>query len=488
MVHEPDRAWSDALLIGTSVYDDPTLPDLLPVANNLADLQHVLTDPSTGAFHPRRCHVIADAENVSQVGSRLGQLAKEAGDVLLVYFSGHGMVDESDNELYLAVSGSTRRDCRFNAIPYAWIRKELARSSARLRVVILDCCFSGRAAGAMSADQDVAAQIGIEGSYVLASTPANTQALCLPGAANSAFTGELLTLMRRPTPPGQEPATLEQMYQELVVLMRDQGLPTPQRRVQNDAAQLTLIRSHQTRPKATAPVAAVPMAVIAPAAAAATEMSRPRRGRSATFIPRTSFIESEGWMRCFLAVAAGAVLGMPIHAFSNSPAVYLAVAEAIALLCALAMVWHLSPSPPERRLTLDYEAVEYGTDGATTRVAWRDIRRVSIVSETLISRLGAATHEVLALWLFPAAQVPDGLEDYWSARHNAYILCTVGPLQAQDVSLKEALRRYARHAWDSVSEMTEHTMYSTGAAGISSSWPTAADTRPVNLPPASEQE
>jgi hypothetical protein len=42
----PDQEQSRAILIGVSRYQDPNLPDLPAVANNLIDLANVLTGPT----------------------------------------------------------------------------------------------------------------------------------------------------------------------------------------------------------------------------------------------------------------------------------------------------------------------------------------------------------------------------------------------------------------------------------------------------------
>lgn len=62
----------------------------------------------------------------------------------------------------------------YSAVPVELIKHDLATSSAANRVLIPDCCFSGRAIEAMSApDGLIAGQLVLAGSYTLTSTSAN---------------------------------------------------------------------------------------------------------------------------------------------------------------------------------------------------------------------------------------------------------------------------------------------------------------------------
>jgi hypothetical protein len=139
----PDPARSRAVLIGTSRYTDPELSPLPAVAANLHDLGAVLTDPrGTGLAG---CLTLAEAPDAAAVGEELAQAAAEAEDMLLVYYAGHGLTWTNRNELYLALRHSRPNTAGTSALRCADVRQVFLDSQASVRVLILDCCFSGRA-------------------------------------------------------------------------------------------------------------------------------------------------------------------------------------------------------------------------------------------------------------------------------------------------------------------------------------------------------
>lgn len=88
------------------------------------------------------------------------------------------------NELYLSLTDTDPDELPVSALGYDDVREVLRDSRAANRVVILDCCFSGRAIDDMAGD--VIGQLSIEGTYVLAATPPNAVALAPLGARHTA--------------------------------------------------------------------------------------------------------------------------------------------------------------------------------------------------------------------------------------------------------------------------------------------------------------
>jgi Caspase domain len=176
--------------------------------------------------------------------------ARDARDTLLFYYAGHGLVGQRTADLRLALVGSDPDPQRtYTAVPYGDIRDALLDSRAIRRIVILDCCFSGRALGQM-ADGVAAVVTGasIEGTYVMASTAENKIALAPPQEQFTAFTGQLVNVLRQGIPGHGELLDLDTIYNWVSEAMREQGLPIPQTRVRNTAGQLGLVRNRAYRP------------------------------------------------------------------------------------------------------------------------------------------------------------------------------------------------------------------------------------------------
>ncbi|TCO58074.1 caspase, EACC1-associated type [Actinocrispum wychmicini] len=250
----PDPQRSYAVLIGASTYQSTDLPDLPAVRNNLDGMVAALTDPRCGGFVRERCGIAGDTAITRGTYRLLREYAAKAEDTFLVYFAGHGLTGELRHDLYLTLSDTDPEELPVSALSFDMIRDIFQECPARNRVLILDCCFSGRAtAGFMGAHRHkVLGQVEISGTYTLAATPANAVALAPAGATYTAFTGELLTLLEHGIPDGPELLSLGTIYQVLHRRLTAEGLPKPGQRGTDTADQLALTRNpaHQREPVA----------------------------------------------------------------------------------------------------------------------------------------------------------------------------------------------------------------------------------------------
>jgi biotin carboxyl carrier protein len=249
-----DPARSRIVLIGTPAHRHPDerLPDVPAVANNVADLHAVFTDPDLGGFDARHCLALSGT-GLNRLGEALTTAADQAEDLLLIYYAGHRLLDRR-GQLHLALAGTHPDRLAFTALAYETLRSVCLDSTARSRVVILDSCFSGRAIGETLADpgQQVLGQLEVAGTYTLTSAPANRSALILPGERHTAFTGRLLDLLRAGDPDAGPVLSMGGIYRWLRSRLRADGLPEPQQRGTATADLLGLVRNR--RPAAPAPV------------------------------------------------------------------------------------------------------------------------------------------------------------------------------------------------------------------------------------------
>ena len=241
----PDPQRSQVVLIGTSSYEDGRLPDLPAVGRSIGDLAAALTNPVYGLVSEDHCTVLADEGDIRLLGRRLRQAARQAQDLLLVYYAGHGLVGGRRHELYLALPDSEWIEPEFNSLEYDKLRSAVLDSPATAKVIILDCCFSGRVVTDTMADaaSEVIEQIEVDGTCVLASAQRDEVALVIPGEDHTAFTGRLLRLLHEGIPGGPELLTVDDLYRQLVARMQAEGLPHPQRRGTDLTGSLALARN-----------------------------------------------------------------------------------------------------------------------------------------------------------------------------------------------------------------------------------------------------
>ena len=130
-----------ALLVGNSVYRDNTLARLTAPDVDVGDFADVLLDPEVGGFDDVNVIVNVSAAIARRAISDFFS-SKDREDLLLLYFSCHGVLDEN-GRLYLAFKDTERQLLRATSISAAYITDEMNASRSQRQVLILDCCHSG---------------------------------------------------------------------------------------------------------------------------------------------------------------------------------------------------------------------------------------------------------------------------------------------------------------------------------------------------------
>ncbi|WP_084216300.1 caspase, EACC1-associated type [Pseudonocardia spinosispora] len=246
----PDRPRSRAVLIGTSTYQDHRrLPSLPAVANNLSDLRAALTDRDLGSFDAKYCTLIENPSDQREVATSLADIAATADDALLVYYSGHGVLGSPEHNLNLGLTTTDIDRPEYSSLPFHWVRNELLRSRAKTKVLILECCFSGRAIDDVMGDPEslVLGQTSVNGTYTLTATSANTAALAPSGGRYTAFSGELIELLSDGVSDGPAQLDLNFIYKRLNSRMTAKGWPTPKQQGTNNVHDLALARNPRYR-------------------------------------------------------------------------------------------------------------------------------------------------------------------------------------------------------------------------------------------------
>ena len=244
MPDQPDCPRSRAVLIGTATYRDSTFPPVPAAANSLNGMRQILTDPGLCGWPHDRVTVIEDPADMRRLVQTLRRMAKETADVLLVYFAGHGVIVPR-GELCLVLTDTDSGDPDITGLPYHHVREALLDSPARLKVSVLDCCYSGRAIEALSGAIQIASTTDVQGVYTVTASDQTAHVPPLAEQANTttSFTGELLDLIRTGIPGGPEWLTLDLLYRHLRDRLRQRGLPDPNQRGVDTAAQFSFTRN-----------------------------------------------------------------------------------------------------------------------------------------------------------------------------------------------------------------------------------------------------
>lgn len=245
----PNPALSRAVLIGTSDFERvDRLPSLPAVDNNLIDLRRALTDPICGILTRRNCPFVDSPDSPASFLEQLRRAANQAEDLLLVYYAGHGLRHPTKDLLYLAVRQTNPDLLSSSAVCFDDVRETIEDSPARTRLLILDCCYSGVAIGAMSDGAVSPRDIEVSGTSVITSSPRNEISFSPPEDQHTAFTGELISLLTNGSHLVDEPLTVRVLYACLRAALANRQLPLPQMNSRNTSGDLLLRRAPLSAP------------------------------------------------------------------------------------------------------------------------------------------------------------------------------------------------------------------------------------------------
>ncbi|MFJ8312843.1 MULTISPECIES: AAA domain-containing protein [unclassified Streptomyces] len=133
-----------ALLIGTAVYQDPAYAALPSVRADVHYLSQVLELPAVGRYEP--CVRVEDSTKSAVKQTMEAFLRdREPDELVVVYLSGHGSYDPEDGQLYYIAADSRADQLQQTAIEASYLTRLLESCAARRKILLLDCCFSGRA-------------------------------------------------------------------------------------------------------------------------------------------------------------------------------------------------------------------------------------------------------------------------------------------------------------------------------------------------------
>jgi hypothetical protein len=218
-------------------------------------MKRLLVDPAVVGMAPTCVRTLLDKDNIQELYEAIDAFSNEAEDTLLFYYTGHGLIGRNSSELHLATAGTIEAQAESNALSFDKIRHTIQNSSARTKILILDCCFSGRAFEFMGPVSEVVqANLDLRGTFAIASSPPNRPALAPAGAKFTAFTGELVRVLNEGIDNGRDEISLEELYGAVRSAMKKRpNLPEPRRANFEDADTLQIARNAWSRVPRLAP-------------------------------------------------------------------------------------------------------------------------------------------------------------------------------------------------------------------------------------------
>lgn len=250
-----------ALLIGNSTFpaDAHNLQTLEGPVNDVTFLRAALSDPGSGMFEPDNVRVVPERTTPEVLGE-LEQFLGGAGrdDTLLLYYSGHGLLNES-GQLFLCARDTRTDRLLSTAVSSTTVNQMIDASAARSTVIVLDCCHSGAFKGG-----SVPASLRGTGRFVIASSRSGQLANDADRLnRTSLFTQHLVEGLTTDAPDvdGDGYVDLSDLFDYVSERLREEGRQTPQRDFSGDGDIAIARRAAAATKGSTGPLAgAGPMA------------------------------------------------------------------------------------------------------------------------------------------------------------------------------------------------------------------------------------
>lgn len=238
-------AQSHAILIGVSSYEDPGFPRIPAVRDAVSGLRRVLIDPALGGLPTAAVQDILDPASVRDIVDAVTDLTKATMGALIVYFQGY-VTFSGRGEFGLTVSTTRSNHAYGTAVPWSFVAAAIRASPAKVKIVVLDCCFAGWDNSEVLSGPlgtTVADLTQIEGVCTLTATTRYHSTRHFHDASSASFTGELIDLITTGISDGPAGLTLESIYLRLRDRLIARNLPDPNIRAVGIAGRFIVARN-----------------------------------------------------------------------------------------------------------------------------------------------------------------------------------------------------------------------------------------------------
>lgn len=173
---------------------------------------------------------LADVADPARLAVQVRDLVRDAQDVLLVYYVGHG-IRTSEGQLALALKG-TDPDAEvlaYTGMLYENLAKILRGCRARTKLVILDCCHAelGHRANYIFQSANLTDAYPVDGLYFIGASARDKKAKAPLGGELTYFTQEFLAVVRSGIPIPSPTLRMDQIFVALRARLTSAGLPEP---------------------------------------------------------------------------------------------------------------------------------------------------------------------------------------------------------------------------------------------------------------------
>jgi formylglycine-generating enzyme required for sulfatase activity/uncharacterized caspase-like protein len=152
-----------ALVIANTEYQDANFAKLTAPGKDAEEFAQVLHDPELAAFDDVQV-LLNEGEGKTRRAIARFFAERKTADLLLLYFSGHGVRNEQ-GQLFLAANDTEISILDATGVPAEFITRAMNNSRSQRQLLILDCCNSGAFAHGSKAVSGVGKSMGIATAF-----------------------------------------------------------------------------------------------------------------------------------------------------------------------------------------------------------------------------------------------------------------------------------------------------------------------------------
>jgi hypothetical protein len=423
-----DRAGSRAILIGTANYADTRVLPRPSARTSLHAMHRMLVDARFGGWRYDQVTAIEDPTDCRRLAQDIRRIAKGTTGALLVYFVGHGILAPT-GELILLLTDTDSDYADVTGLEFTRIRDALLDSPAQVKIIILDCCYAGRAINTLASTADgLVDNTEVRGAYTL--TAADRAAHAGQPDGCTSFTGQFLDLISTGVPGAPQVLTFADLYPHLRHRLAASGLPLPNQRGTDTAGHYPVARNRAAH--SNAGVTPPPPPPDQPAADPAQAVRIERREPWVNMIKASVLVAI-----MFVVIILAEGHGTELLTEWSTPGPWVACGSILlGILIGNIIGWRRYQTGGP--LVIDSSGIRYDAGMFDREIPWTWVQRVHLIGNGAGSRL--------VVWYHPGVRPPNPVR---RGPNNSYLLLRParfyghGPYQAVNEHIRQALSAFA---------------------------------------------
>jgi len=254
-----DHSHTKVVLIGNSQYPNWTEGNIKNIEVNLKELKDVLCNPDyVGIKDDPDSIIVLHNMGKTQILVELNKMIKKCSDedTMVVYYAGHGLLDQTDIKQLFMATGDTMMDDKISTCVHSnEFKNSLNKCRAGNKITILDCCYAGRLSGLQSDPESLRNGHwgGTEGVYFLMSSDIDTPSRFDPDndSIPTFFTQKMVQTIKDGADKGQDIWTLDDFFDNMKTNWDLQKAPMPLSLTYQSIGKFPFCYNHFRRAKVT---------------------------------------------------------------------------------------------------------------------------------------------------------------------------------------------------------------------------------------------